>query len=160
MKKAIYPGTFDPITNGHIDILTRALKIFDYIVLAIPNKSTKKPLFNVNERVKLLKKVTYKIKNVEVFSFDGLMINFAKKYKISAIVRGLRNISDFSYELKLAYMNRHISPQLESVFFIPSAKISFISSSLIKDIARCKGDFQDFIPSIIYQAMIKKYNDK
>lgn len=158
MKKAIYPGTFDPITNGHIDIIKRALNIFDHIILAISNNSSnKKTLFKANERVNLAKRVFHQTKNIEVFIFDGLMVNFAKKYKVNAIIRGLRNISDFNYELKLAYMNRHINPNLESVFFIPSAESSFISSSLIKDIARYKGEFKDFLPLIIYRAMLKKY---
>lgn len=158
MKKAIYPGTFDPITNGHIDIIQRASKIFDYIILAISNSFHKNVFFDINERLNLAKKATSHISNVKILCFNGLMIDCAKKNKINIVIRGIRSISDFSQELSLVYMNRTLFDGLESIFIVPDAKNSFISSSLIKDIAFCKGNFEKFVPKKVFEDIKKKFN--
>lgn len=159
--KIIYPGTFDPITNGHIDIIKRASKIFNKIILAISCNINKHPIFSLNERIFLAKEVTSNINSViEVTSFDGLIVDFAKKKKVQIIIRGLRDIFDFNYELKLAYMNKCISPKIESIFFLSSSKNFFISSSLIKDIFKHQGNIKNFIPNIVYKALLKKFQNK
>ncbi|MDI9229089.1 pantetheine-phosphate adenylyltransferase, partial [Serratia bockelmannii] len=128
--KAIYPGTFDPITLGHLDIVTRAAQMFDRIVVAIAASPSKKPLFSLDERVDLARQVTTHLPNVEIVGFSDLMANFAKTQNANVLVRGLRAVSDFEYELQLAQMNRHLLPTLESVFLMPSEGFSFVSSSL------------------------------
>ncbi|TFQ20122.1 pantetheine-phosphate adenylyltransferase, partial [Escherichia coli] len=130
--RAIYPGTFDPITCGHIDILERASKMFDHILLAIANSSRKNPMFTLDERVALAKDVCSHIPNVEVLGFSELMANFAKKQNANVLIRGVRSVADFEYEWQLANMNRHFAQDLESVFLLPSQNLSFVSSSLIK----------------------------
>lgn len=156
--KVIYPGTFDPITNGHLDIIRRASKLFDEIILAISCGINKNPIFTIKERVFLAKKVTSNINNiVKVTSFKGLFVNFVKKQKIYGIIRGLRDSSDFSYELKLAYMNKRLLPKIETIFFLASSKNFFISSSLIKDIAKHQGNIKVFLPNIVYKAILKKF---
>ncbi|MFS2225279.1 pantetheine-phosphate adenylyltransferase [Pantoea sp. B65] len=154
--KAIYPGTFDPMTNGHLDIVTRAALMFDHIVLAIAASPGKQPMFTLDERVALAQQVTAHLDNVEVVGFSDLMANFAKAQNASVLVRGLRAVSDFEYELQLAHMNRHLLPTLESVFLMPSAEFSFISSSLVKEVARHQGDVQAFLPPAVYQALMAK----
>lgn len=155
-NKAIYPGTFDPMTHGHLDLLTRASKMFDHLILAIASSSSKQPLFSFEERVALAKQVTAHLGNVEVLGFSELMVDFAAHQKANILVRGLRAVSDFEYELQLANMNRHLMPGLESVFLMPSQKWSFISSSLIKDVARHGGDVTPFLPQAIAAALVKK----
>lgn len=154
--KAIYPGTFDPMTNGHLDIVTRAALMFDHIVLAIAASPSKKPMFSLQERVSLAQQVTAHLDNVEVIGFSDLMANFAKAQQANVLVRGLRAISDFEYELQLAHMNRHLLPTLESVFLMPSEEFSFISSSLMKEVARHQGDVKAFLPAPVYQALMAK----
>ncbi|MBP2169110.1 pantetheine-phosphate adenylyltransferase [Erwinia toletana] len=154
--KAIYPGTFDPMTNGHLDIVTRAALMFDHIVLAIAASPSKKPMFSLDERVALAQQVTAHLDNVEVIGFSDLMANFAKAQHANVLVRGLRAVADFEYELQLAHMNRHLLPTLESVFLMPSAEFSFISSSLVKEVARHQGDVQAFLPPVVYQALIAR----
>ncbi|QKJ89061.1 Phosphopantetheine adenylyltransferase [Paramixta manurensis] len=154
--KAIYPGTFDPLTNGHLDILSRAALMFDKVVLAIAASPSKKPLFTLEERVKLAQQVTAHLTNVEVVGFSDLMANFAKAQNANVLVRGLRAVSDFEYELQLAHMNRHLLPTLESVFLMPSEEFSFVSSSLMKEVARHGGDVKAFLPEPIYQALLAK----
>ncbi|CUR53475.1 Phosphopantetheine adenylyltransferase [Serratia symbiotica] len=155
-NKAIYPGTFDPITNGHLDLLTRATLIFDYVILAITTNATKKPLFKLEERIKLATQVTVHLNNLEVLGFNELITNFAKKHNINILIRGLRNISDFEYELQLETLNKSLMPTLESIFFMSSNKWSCISSSVVKEIAKFGGDVTSFLPEIITQALIKK----
>ncbi len=154
--KAIYPGTFDPMTNGHLDIVTRAALMFDKLVLAIAASPSKKPMFSLDERVALAQQVTAHLKNVEVVGFSDLMANFAKAQQANVLVRGLRAVSDFEYELQLAHMNRHLLPTLESVFLMPSEEFSFISSSLVKEVARHQGDVQAFLPAVVHQALMDK----
>jgi len=154
--KAIYPGTFDPITNGHIDIVTRAASMFDTVILAIAASPSKKPLFDLDERVALAKAATAHLPNVDVVGFSDLMANFARAQQANILIRGLRAVADFEYEMQLAHMNRHLMPELESVFLMPSKEWSFISSSLVKEVARHQGDVSHFLPANVHQALLKK----
>nr|WP_024966210.1 pantetheine-phosphate adenylyltransferase [Pantoea sp. IMH] len=154
--KAIYPGTFDPLTNGHLDIVTRAARMFDHIVLAIAASPGKKPLFSLEERVALAEEVVMHLPNVEVLGFSELMANFARDQQANVLVRGLRAVSDFEYETQLANMNRHLLPELESVFLMPSGNYSFISSSLVKEVARHNGDVSAFLPPSVLTALLAK----
>lgn len=155
-KRAIYPGTFDPITNGHIDIITRASKMFDRVILAIAASPSKKPMFDLNERVALAQQAIVHLDNVEVVGFSDLMANFAHDRQATILIRGLRAVADFEYEMQLAHMNRHLMPELESVFLMPSKEWSFISSSLVKEVARHQGDVTDFLPPNVHQALMEK----
>lgn len=155
-KRAIYPGTFDPMTNGHLDLVTRAANMFDHVILAIAASPSKKPMFNLEERVALATQVTAHLPNVEVLGFSELMAHFAQHQNANILVRGLRAVSDFEYEMQLANMNRHLMPTLESVFLMPSKEWSFISSSLVKEVARHGGDIAPFVPEIIAQALSEK----
>ncbi|MDN5679307.1 MAG: pantetheine-phosphate adenylyltransferase [Ewingella sp.] len=154
--KAIYPGTFDPMTNGHLDLVTRAALMFDHVILAIAASPSKKPMFSLDERVALATAATSHLSNVEVIGFGDLMATFAKNHDATVLVRGLRAVSDFEYEMQLANMNRHLMPTLESVFMMPSKEWSFISSTLVKEVARHGGDIKPFLPDNITQALLKK----
>ncbi|WP_367164590.1 pantetheine-phosphate adenylyltransferase [Kosakonia cowanii] len=155
-KRAIYPGTFDPITNGHIDIVTRAAAMFDELILAIAASPSKKPMFSLDERVALAKQATAHLKNVTVVGFSDLMANFARDQQATILIRGLRAVADFEYEMQLAHMNRHLMPNLESVYLMPSKEWSFISSSLVKEVARHQGDVAHFLPQPVHQALLDK----
>lgn len=155
-NKAIYPGTFDPLTNGHLDLVTRASLMFEHVILAIAASPNKNSLFSLEERVALATQVTAHLNNVEVLGFSELMTHFAAHQNAHILVRGLRAVSDFEYELQLANMNRHLMPTLESVFLMPSEKWSFISSSLVKEVARHGGDIAPFLPDVVTQALMKK----
>ncbi|WMY74331.1 pantetheine-phosphate adenylyltransferase [Buttiauxella selenatireducens] len=154
--RAIYPGTFDPITNGHLDIVTRAAMMFDTLILAIANSPHKKTMFTLQERVLLAQGVTAHLPNVEVVGFSDLMANFAKTQHANVLVRGLRTAADFEYEMQLAHMNRHLMPELESVFLMPSKEWSFVSSSLVKEVARHHGDVAHFLPEPVCKALLEK----
>lgn len=154
--KAIYPGTFDPMTNGHLDIVTRAALMFNKIVLAIAASPSKKPMFSLDERVALARQVVAHLPNVEVVGFSDLMANFARDQQANVLVRGLRAVSDFEYEMQLAHMNRHLLPTLESVFLMPTEEYSFISSSLVKEVARHRGDVSAFLPEPVHIALQAK----
>lgn len=156
IRKAIYPGTFDPMTNGHLDLVKRASLIFDHVLIAIPTHSRKQVLFNLEERITLATQVTEHLNNVEVVSFMELIVDFAVQNNASILLRGLRAVSDFEYELQLAHMNHHLMPNLESVFFMPSKDCSFISSSLVKEIAFHGGNVSSFLPDVITQALLEK----
>jgi len=155
-KRAIYPGTFDPITNGHIDIVTRAAAMFDEMILAIAASPSKKPMFSLDERVALAKQATAHLQNVTVVGFSDLMANFARDQQATILIRGLRAVADFEYEMQLAHMNRHLMPDLESVYLMPSKEWSFISSSLVKEVARHQGDVAHFLPQPVHQALLNK----
>ncbi|MCW9593657.1 pantetheine-phosphate adenylyltransferase [Klebsiella oxytoca] len=154
--KAIYPGTFDPITNGHIDIVTRAASMFDKVLLAIAASPSKKPMFTLDERIALATQATAHLVNVEVIGFSDLMANFARAQQANILIRGLRAVADFEYEMQLVHMNRHLMPTLESVFLMPCKEWSFISSSLVKEVARHQGDVSHFLPANVHQALLKK----
>ncbi|HAZ76187.1 MULTISPECIES: pantetheine-phosphate adenylyltransferase [Enterobacteriaceae] len=155
-KRAIYPGTFDPVTNGHINIITRAAGMFDRVIMAIAASPGKKPLFSLEERVALAQEATAHLENVEVIGFSDLMANFARNQQATILIRGLRAVADFEYETQLAHMNRHLMPELESVFLMPAKEWSFISSSLVKEVARHQGDVTDFLPPNVHQALLQK----
>ncbi|MCK5663749.1 MAG: pantetheine-phosphate adenylyltransferase [Thiotrichaceae bacterium] len=152
-KIAIYPGTFDPITNGHIDLVQRATKMFDSIIVAIASSSKKNPKFSLEKRIELAEQVLADCPNVTVLGFDILLIDFARQQKATVLIRGLRAVSDFEYEFQLASMNRHLAPDLESVFLMPADEHSFISSSLVKEVAALGGDVSTFVPSIVFKAL-------
>lgn len=154
--KAIYPGTFDPVTNGHIDIITRACGMFNQVILAVAASPGKKPLFTLEERVQLAQAATAHLANISVVGFSDLMANFASAHQANILVRGLRTAGDFEYEMQLAHMNRHLMPDLESVFLMPTKEWSFISSSLVKEVARHEGDVSHFLPSCVHQALLTK----
>ncbi len=147
--KAIYPGTFDPLTNGHLDLVTRSAKMFDWVILAVAYSPSKKPLFSLDERVALAQQVTGHLPNVEVIGFSDLMANFARQQQANILVRGLRAVSDFEYEMQLAKMNQHLMPELESVFLMPAQEWSYISSTLVKEVALHGGNVDHFLPEPI-----------
>lgn len=150
---AIYPGTFDPVTNGHSDLIERASKLFDNVIVGIAASPSKKPRFNLEQRVRLIEEVTAHLSNVSVVGFSGLLVDFAKENQASVLVRGLRAVSDFEYEFQLANMNRRLSPDLESVFMTPAEENSFISSSLVKEVALHGGDVTQFVHPIVKEAL-------
>ncbi len=154
--KAIYPGTFDPITNGHIDLVERAAKLFNQVIVGVANNPSKKPRFTLDERVKLAIAVTKHLDNVIVVGFSGLLVDFAKEYQATVLIRGLRAVSDFEYEFQLANMNRRLYPELESVFLTPAEQNSFISSTLVKEVALHGGDVSQFVPDIVSAALNTK----
>jgi len=155
--RVIYPGTFDPITNGHVDLVTRASRMFDEVVVAIAIGHHKNPLFRLEERVALAQSSLGHLSNVEFVGFDGLLVNFFKEQKATAVLRGLRAVSDFEYEFQLANMNRQLDPHFEAVFLTPSEQYSFISSTLIREIARLKGDVTKFVPQAVVEAFERKH---
>lgn len=151
--KAIYPGTFDPITNGHSDLIARAAKLFNHVVVGIAASPSKKPLFSLDERVALAQAVTAELPNVSVVGFSGLLVEFAREHKATVLIRGLRAVSDFEYEFQLANMNRRLYPALESVFMTPSEENSFISSTLVKEVALHHGDVTQFTDARVAAAL-------
>lgn len=154
---AIYPGTFDPITNGHLDLVARAAQLYDEIIIAVAANKTKTPLFSLAERVELAKMVTAEFSNVRVIGFDNLLVDCAKQYGARVIMRGLRAVSDFEYEFQLAGMNRRLAPDLETVFLTPAEQYEFISSSMIREIARLKGNVSCFVAECVHKQLIEKF---
>ncbi len=152
-KVALYPGTFDPITNGHIDLVKRAAKLFDTVIVAIASSSKKNPKFTLEKRLELAEKVLSECPNVKVKGFDILLIDFAHQQNATVLIRGLRAVSDFEYEFQLASMNRNLAPDLESVFLMPADEYSFISSSLVKEVAALGGDVSKFVHPLVYEAL-------
>lgn len=160
MKTVIYPGTFDPITNGHTDLVERACRLFDRVIVAVASSNRKGPLFSLNERVTLTKEVLSHLKNVEVCGFDILLVEFAKQQQACGILRGLRAVSDFEYEFQLANMNRAIEPAVESLFLTPADHLSYISSSLVKEIGSLGGDVSKFVHPTVVKALNRKFAKK
>lgn len=152
----VYPGTFDPLTFGHIDLVERAARIADQVIVAVAANTNKKPLFSLNERVDLTRQVLAKHKNVSVFGFETLLIHFMREHSANIILRGLRVVSDFDYEFQLAGMNRHLAPDIESMFLMPAENYTYISSSFVREIASLGGDVKPFVPEIIVSALQKK----
>ena len=156
MKIAIYPGTFDPVTNGHVDILERALNLFDKVIITIARNTAKNPLFTEEERIALLRQVTKHYKNVEVDSFNGLLVEYVQKRHAIAVVRGLRAMTDFEYELQMALMNRKLDEKMETVFMMPNEKYTYLSSNFVREIARLGGDVSKFVPPVVLKALRQK----
>jgi len=156
----IYPGTFDPITKGHTDLIERAARIFRRVVVAIAENPGKAPLFSAVDRVDLAKQVLAPLKNVEVVSFDCLLVELAKQQKITVILRGLRAVSDFEYEFQLASMNRHLLPELETLFLTPAEQYSFISANLVREIATLGGNVTEFVHEVVVKALQKRLQKK
>jgi pantetheine-phosphate adenylyltransferase len=153
---AIYPGSFDPPTNGHLDLIARGSKIFDQLIVAILRNADKAPLFGLPERVLMLEAMTTEFKNVEVATFDGLMVEYAAKVKADAVLRGIRAISDYEYELQMALMNRKLHPELETVFMMPAEQYSYLSSRLVREIAQLGGSIRDLVPEMVEQRIKDK----
>ena len=158
MKVAIYPGSFDPITNGHLDIITRSSKIVDRLIIAVSKNNKKKTLFEINERVEMIKEVikNENISNVEVDTFEGLLMAYANKKKANIVIRGLRAVSDFEYEFQMTGMNYKLNPKIETIFLMSLDKYQLISSKLIKEINALKGNVSQFVPKIVENKLIKK----
>ena len=154
---AVYAGTFDPITFGHVDLVNRATSIFDRVIVAIAESPKKSPLFSLEERVELASAVLDQYKNVEVAGFNSLLLDFAAQHGANVILRGLRTVTDFDYEFQLASMNRHLNPNIESIFLMPSENYMYIASSLVREIASLGGDVKAFVPEPVALALLKKY---
>ena len=157
---AVYPGTFDPMTNGHLDVTERATRLFDKVIVGVSTNSSKTPLFSVDERVELIKTAVADLKTVDVIRFDGLLVDFAQQQNAVALVRGLRAISDFEYEFQMALMNRKISEELTTVFLMPHEKYTYLNSTIVKELAHFGGDFADFVPKHIAEAVSDRMNRK
>ncbi|NQY63246.1 MAG: pantetheine-phosphate adenylyltransferase [Alteromonadaceae bacterium] len=153
--KAIYPGTFDPVTNGHSDLIVRASRLFREVIVGVASSPSKQPRFDLAQRVDMIKQVTHDLPNVTVLGFSGLLVNFAKEHQANVLIRGLRAVSDFEYEFQLANMNRRLSPDLESVFLTPAEENSFISSTLVKEVALHNGDVSQFVHPIVQKELEK-----
>jgi len=156
-KIAIYPGTFDPLTSGHSDLIQRARPMFDKVIVAVAGRSSKKPLFDLDERITLARTVLADLDNVEVCGFDSLLVDFAREQNAKVILRGLRAVSDFEYEFQLASMNRKMAQDIETLFLIPSEQYAFISSTLVKEVASLNGDISAFVHASVHQAMKQKF---
>ena len=157
MKRAIYPGSFDPVTNGHLDVVDRARKLFDQVIVAVADNDEKQPLFSLEERLDLLKQTVGKIDNVQIAQFDGLLVEFAIEQKASAVIRGLRAVSDFEFEFQMALMNRKLKDSVETIFLMPKEEYTYLSSRLVKEIARLGGDVSKFAPGVVAGALGKKF---
>jgi len=158
MKIAIYPGTFDPITNGHLDIIERASQLFDKVIVTVAVNSSKTPMFTTEERVALVRAAVRgaRLKNVTAEAFSGLLVKFARKQRAVVLIRGLRAVSDFEYEFQMALMNRKLAPGITTVFLMPHEKYTYLNSSIVREIARLNGNFKDFVPPSVYKSMKMK----
>lgn len=157
---AIYPGTFDPITNGHIDIINRSLRLFDHIIIAIGSNPRKSPLFTLKERIVMIDESIRDLPGVSVEAFEGLLVDFIRKHNARVIIRGLRAISDFEYEFQTALMNRKLDTEIETVFLMPSEEYSYLTSSLIKEVSRFGGDISSFVPKHVCAMLKEKFKKK
>src|SRR4051812_20513615 len=158
MRTAIYPGSFDPLTNGHLDVIERAVKLFDRVVVAVAKNESKQPLFSLEERVDLVRQSIKHIPNAEADSFDRLLVDYVEQRNAQAIVRGLRAISDFEFEFQLALMNRKLNEKVETIFMMPKDTYTFLSSRIIKEIARLGGDISPFVPAHVRKALADNIN--
>jgi pantetheine-phosphate adenylyltransferase len=157
MKRAIYPGSFDPVTNGHLDVVERARKLFDEVIVAVAQNDEKQPLFSLEERLDMLKQTVGRIDNVRVAQFDGLLVEFARAEQAAAVIRGLRAVSDFEFEFQMALMNRKLEGSVETLFLMPKEEYTYLSSRLVKEIARLGGDVSKFVPGVVAAALGKKF---
>ena len=157
MRTVIYPGSFDPLTNGHLDVIQRATKLFDRVIVAVAKNESKNPLFTVEERLELVERAVKHLPNVEADSFDGLLVDYVQQCKAHAIIRGLRAVSDFEFEFQLALMNRKLNGKVETIFMMPRETYTFLSSRLIKEIASLGGDVQCFVPPHVQAALASKF---
>lgn len=155
-SKAVYPGTFDPITNGHLDIITRANQLFPSLIIAVANNTAKNPYFTIEERIELIQKAVKHLSGIEVIGFNGLLVNLAEQQEAQIILRGLRGVTDFEYEFQLAGMNRKLAPAIETVFLTPAENLLVISSTLIREIAKLGGDIASFVPTHVVKAFQAK----
>lgn len=160
MRRAIYPGTFDPVTNGHIHIIERACKLFDQVIIAIAEDNYKDTLFSVSERTQMMEESTRHISNVKVEKFSGLIAEYARKKNAQALIRGLRAVSDFEYEMQMATMNKHLNENLESIFLMTSGEYAFLSSSVIKQVAVLGGCVQGMVPPVVENSLKEKYRSQ
>lgn len=159
-KLAIYPGSFDPLTYGHLDVIKRATRVFDKVIVAVAKNLRKTPLFDAQERLAMLKEATKGVQGIEIEVFDGLVIDFARKHKANVLIRGLRMVSDFEYEFQMALTNRRLAEDIETVFLMPSEGYSFLSSALIKEAASLGADVSTFVPGFVVKALNKKLKAK
>ncbi len=162
MRIAIYPGTFDPVTYGHLDVLERATEMFDKVIVTVARNSSKTPLFTTEERMEMLKDATKKLRQVEIDSFAGLIVDYAKQKKAAALIRGLRAISDFEFEFQMALMNRKLARKykLTTVFLMPHENHTYLNSSIVRELARLHGDIGDFVPPLVKKMLQKKMEEK
>jgi pantetheine-phosphate adenylyltransferase len=156
MRTAVYPGSFDPFTNGHLDVVQRASKIFDRVIVAVAENEGKSPLFTMQERTNLVGEATKNLANVEVDAFSGLLVNYVEQRRAEVIIRGLRAVSDFEFEFQLALMNRNLNERVETIFMMPKDTYTFLSSRIIKEIARLGGDITPFVPPGVKKALLEK----
>ena len=160
MLRAVYPGSFDPVTFGHLDIITRSAKLVDELIVGVLVNNAKSPLFSVEERVKILEKTVENLPNVKVIPFEGLLVEFVRKMKAQMVVRGMRAITDFEYELQMAQTNHKLEPELETIFLTTSLEYSYLSSSTVKEVAAFGGDISQFVPHIVIERMQEKMDKK
>lgn len=160
MRAAIYPGSFDPVTLGHLDVIERSSKLVDKLIVGVLNNNTKSPLFSVDERVNMLKEATKEYSNVEIISFSGLLVDFAQSHDIHIIVRGLRAITDFEFELQMAQTNRIVNPDIDTIFLTTNLKYAYLSSSNVKEVAMFNGDISKFVPEFVMNRVYEKYGMK
>lgn len=160
MAIAVYPGSFDPATYGHIDVIRRAASLFDQVIVGVLNNSTKSPLFSAEERVNILKKVTLDVSNVKIQAFSGLAVDFARDCNAQVIVRGLRAITDFEYELQMAQTNRVLAPDVDTMFLTTSLEYAYLSSTIVKEVNLFDGDIRKFVPPVVAEALQEKLNQR
>ena len=157
MRRAIYPGSFDPVTNGHLDVIERARKLFDEVIVAVAHNDEKQPLFSLGERLDLLRQTVGEVDNVRIAEFKGLLVEFAKEEKARAVIRGLRAVSDFEFEFQMALMNRKLDAAAETIFLMPKEEYTYLSSRIVKEIARLGGDVSSFVPTCVAKALTTKF---
>ncbi len=156
MQAAIYPGTFDPLTCGHLDVIERASRIFERLIVAVGVNTSKEPLFNIEERLDMVREIVKDMPNVEVDSFDGLLVEYCRAKQVYALIRGLRAFSDFEYEFQMALTNRKLAPEVETIFLMPKETHSYLSSSMVRAIAEMRGNIEDFVPPNVRVALEKR----